>query len=214
MTPDLTYGGSGDLVLHVTNFLTRLNLLKSESQIFDATVEAAVKEFQQARGLTVTGVVDAITLRSLDEARWKLGDRVLSFGTPAMRGDDVAALQSQLSEMGFNCGRVDGIFGQDTEGSKRGRKVASRGNAMKHLVFAIAGASLLLAAAPAMADTTLDEVIAHGVTLDVAGMSFEITYKPDGTFSAGDRRHQTGGSDHGRLHLRPAGDDCPENLTA
>ena len=115
MTPDLTYGGSGDLVLQVTNFLTRLNLLKSESQIFDATVEAAVKEFQQARGLTVTGVVDAITLRSLDEARWKLGDRVLSFGTPAMRGDDVAALQSQLSEMGFNCGRVDGIFGQDTE---------------------------------------------------------------------------------------------------
>ena len=73
MTPDLTYGGSGDLVLQVTNFLTRLNLLKSESQIFDATVEAAVKEFQQARGLTVTGVVDAITLRSLDEARWKLG---------------------------------------------------------------------------------------------------------------------------------------------
>ena len=32
-----------------------------------------------------------------------------------MRGDDVAALQSQLSEMGFNCGRVDGIFGSDLE---------------------------------------------------------------------------------------------------
>ena len=32
-----------------------------------------------------------------------------------MRGDDVAALQSQLSEMGFNCGRVDGIFESDTE---------------------------------------------------------------------------------------------------
>jgi len=115
MTPDLTYGGSGDLVLQVTNFLTRLNLLKSESRVFDATVEAAVREFQQARGLTVTGIVDAITLRSLDEARWKLGDRVLSLTTPAMRGDDVAALQVQLSEMGFNCGRVNGIFGSETE---------------------------------------------------------------------------------------------------
>lgn len=115
MTPDLTFGGSGDLVLQVTNFLSRLNLLKLESRIFDASVESAVKEFQQARGLTVTGIVDAITLRSLDEARWKLGDRVLSLSTPPMRGDDVAALQSQLSEMGFNCRRVDGIFGKDTE---------------------------------------------------------------------------------------------------
>jgi len=115
MTPDLTYGGSGDLVLQVTHFLTRLNLLKSQTRIFDATVEAAVKEFQQARGLTVSGVVDAVTLRQLDEARWKLGDRVLSLTTPAMRGDDVAALQSQLSEMGFNCGRVDGIFGKESE---------------------------------------------------------------------------------------------------
>jgi len=115
MTPDLTLGGSGDLVLQVTNYLTRLNLLKGESSIFDAQVQSAVKEFQQSRGLTVSGVVDDTTLRALDEARWKLGDRVLTFTQPLMRGDDVAALQSQLSEMGFNCGRVDGIFGKDSE---------------------------------------------------------------------------------------------------
>ena len=115
MTPDLTFGGSGDLVLQVTNYLSRLNLLKAETSHFDSGVEAAVKEFQQSRGLTVSGVVDEITLRALDEARWKLGDRVLSLASPPMRGDDVAALQSQLSEMGFNCGRVDGIFGIDSE---------------------------------------------------------------------------------------------------
>ena len=115
MTPDLTLGGSGDLVLQVTNYLTRLNLLKGESSVFDAQVQSAVKEFQQSRGLTVSGVVDDTTLRALDEARWKLGDRVLTFTQPLMRGDDVAALQSQLSEMGFNCGRVDGIFGKDSE---------------------------------------------------------------------------------------------------
>lgn len=115
MSPDLTLGGSGDLVLQVTHYLSRLNLLKVESSKFDSVVEAAVKEFQQSRGLIVTGVVDEITLRALDEARWKLGDRTLSLTTPMMRGDDVAALQSQLSEMGFNCGRVDGIFGADSE---------------------------------------------------------------------------------------------------
>jgi N-acetylmuramoyl-L-alanine amidase len=32
-----------------------------------------------------------------------------------MRGDDVAALQARLTEMGFHCGRVDGIFGAMTE---------------------------------------------------------------------------------------------------
>ena len=115
MSPDLTIGGSGDLVLQVTNYLFRLNLLKHESSNFDFSVEAAVKEFQQSRGLNVTGVVDAITLRALDEARWKLGDRVLSLISPMMRGDDIASLQSQLSEMGFNRGKVDGIFGVDSE---------------------------------------------------------------------------------------------------
>ena len=55
-------------------------------------------------------------LRALDEARWKLGDRSLNLQpSPMMRGDDVAALQSRLTEMGFNCGRVDGIFGGITE---------------------------------------------------------------------------------------------------
>ena len=32
-----------------------------------------------------------------------------------MHGDDIAALQSRLTEMGFDCGRVDGIYGVRTE---------------------------------------------------------------------------------------------------
>ena len=115
MTPDITQGESGDLVLQLTDYLFRLGYLPASKNSFDDDVAQAVKAFQQARGLTISGVVDAITLRSLEEARWKLGDRTLSLITPAMRGDDVAQLQSQLSEMGFNCGRVDGIFGPQTE---------------------------------------------------------------------------------------------------
>ena len=78
--------------------------------------EAQIRSFQQSRGLNVTGVVDAVTERALEEARWKLGDRSLNLqATPLMRGDDVAALQSRLTEMGFDCGRVDGIYGLRTE---------------------------------------------------------------------------------------------------
>lgn len=74
--------------------------------------EAQIRSFQQGRGLNVTGVIDPVTARALEEAKWKLGDRSLSVQEyPLMRGDDVAALQSRLTEMGFDCGRVDGIYG-------------------------------------------------------------------------------------------------------
>ena len=78
--------------------------------------ESQIRSFQQARGLDVTGFVDEVTARAMEEARWKLGDRSLYVqATPLMRGDDVAALQARLTEMGFDCGRVDGIFGNRTE---------------------------------------------------------------------------------------------------
>ena len=75
-----------------------------------------IRSFQQERGLYVTGELNSSTLRALEEARWKLGDRSLYLQQTAyMRGDDVAALQARLTEMGFHCGRVDGIFGEMTE---------------------------------------------------------------------------------------------------
>ena len=75
-----------------------------------------IRSFQQERGLHVTGELNEATVRALDESRWKLGDRSLYLqSSPLMRGDDVAALQSRLTEMGFNSGRVDGIFGEMTE---------------------------------------------------------------------------------------------------
>lgn len=75
-----------------------------------------IRSFQQERGLHVTGELSDATLRALEEARWKLGDRSLYLQQPPMmRGDDVATLQSRLTEMGFNCGRVDGIYGELTE---------------------------------------------------------------------------------------------------
>ena len=75
-----------------------------------------IRSFQQDRGLHVTGELNDQTKRALEESRWKLGDRSLNLQpSPMMRGDDVAALQARLTEMGFNAGRVDGIFGERTE---------------------------------------------------------------------------------------------------
>lgn len=75
-----------------------------------------IRSFQQERGLRVTGEIDGATTRALEESRWKLGDRSLNLQpSPMMHGDDIATLQSRLTEMGFNCGRVDGVFGPITE---------------------------------------------------------------------------------------------------
>jgi N-acetylmuramoyl-L-alanine amidase len=47
----------------------------------------------------------------LVEASWSLGDRLLYLRSPNLRGDDVAEMQERLSRLGFDCGRIDGIFG-------------------------------------------------------------------------------------------------------
>ena len=82
---------------------------------FDAVTSAAVRAFQQHRGLATTGDCDAVTWDALVEAGWRLGDRPLYLTMPMLRGDDVEGLQRRLGAMGFDAGRVDGIFGVRTE---------------------------------------------------------------------------------------------------
>ena len=108
-------GDRGELVTSVTTTLNRLGFLSEVSDNFDTQVSEAIRAFQQARGLSVSGLIDSPTEKALEEARWKLGDRSLQIQQPHMRGDDVASLQSRLVEMGFNPGRVDGIYGPATE---------------------------------------------------------------------------------------------------
>lgn len=83
--------------------------------MFCASTEAALRNFQQARGLRLSGDCDEETWRAIVEASWRLGDRLLMLVAPNLRGDDVAELQSLLARIGFDSGRVDGIFGPATK---------------------------------------------------------------------------------------------------
>src|SRR5919109_1525165 len=81
---------------------------------FGPSTAEAVRAFQQRRGLLVDGIVGPETWRELVEASWRLGDRTLYLRSTSIRGDDVRDLQERLSAMGFDVGRVDGIFGPRT----------------------------------------------------------------------------------------------------
>lgn len=81
---------------------------------FGASTVAAVRAFQQRRGLVVDAKVGRETWRELVEASWQLGDRLLYIRSPQMRGDDVRELQQRLSRLGFDPGRIDGILGPQT----------------------------------------------------------------------------------------------------
>lgn len=81
---------------------------------FGRGTRTAVEGFQYRRGLRVDGVCGPQTWSALVEAGRQLGDRYLYRRTPMLRGDDVAELQQRLSALGFDTGRVDGIFGDLT----------------------------------------------------------------------------------------------------
>jgi N-acetylmuramoyl-L-alanine amidase len=81
---------------------------------FGPATEGAVRAFQQQRGLLVDGLCGPQTWAVLVESGFTLGDRMLYFRQPMLRGDDVAELQRRLNALGFDAGREDGILGRET----------------------------------------------------------------------------------------------------
>jgi N-acetylmuramoyl-L-alanine amidase len=82
---------------------------------FGPATEAAVRRFQDARRLRVDGCCGTSTWSAVVEAGHELGERHLYLRQPMLRGDDVASLQRQLSALGFDSGKADGIFGGRTD---------------------------------------------------------------------------------------------------
>ena len=115
-------GDRGPAVAEIQATLVGLGLLASRpvEDVFDEATDRALRHFQQERGLSVDGIVGPESYRALAAARWRLGDRILSRATRPFVGDDVAALQERLLELGFDAGRADGVFGPRTESALKG----------------------------------------------------------------------------------------------
>lgn len=87
--------------------------------VFWGATLAAVRRFQEDRGLAEDGVVGDETWSALVDATFRLGDRLLYLKLPYLHGADVGALQGALNVLGFACGDPDGIFGPFTERAVR-----------------------------------------------------------------------------------------------
>ena len=80
------------------------------SGVFSGTTETAVKAFQQAKGITVDGIVGRVTWINIDEA--DQSEPVLKVGSTGL---PVRRAQKRMSLVGYQVGDVDGRYGAQTE---------------------------------------------------------------------------------------------------
>lgn len=122
----LKLGSRGPEVEMLQQALIKQGFLSGKADgIFGPVTRAAVIAFQKAKGLAPDGIVGPKTLNALYGSAASSGgspsdkqsnrgatiSRTLRLGD---RGQDVAILQDLLNRLGFNCGKVDGIFGAAT----------------------------------------------------------------------------------------------------
>jgi N-acetylmuramoyl-L-alanine amidase len=136
------------------------------SGTFTATTAAAVRAFQETRGLPDDGNCDDRTWLALVEASWELGDRTLYHRSPNLRGDDVGELQRALGRLGFDAGRVDGIFGPLTaralEDFQRNVGLPPDGNCGYESVHALHRLGDRIAGGPSVAAVREEDRLRHG----------------------------------------------------
>ncbi|HVL32192.1 MAG TPA: peptidoglycan-binding protein, partial [Actinomycetota bacterium] len=164
-------GDRGDAVLDVQRRLGALGYSfppDERSGVFGPATDQAVRAFQQKRGLLVDGLVGVDTWRELVEASWRLGDRVLYLRAPHVRGDDVRDLQDRLATLGFDVGRVDGIFGPRTQRAvqefQRNYGIPADGIVAVNSVRALAGLPTIAGDVPASVIREREALRARGAT--------------------------------------------------
>lgn len=110
-------GDEGPAVRDIQDRLAALGFESNgdERSVFSQGTKGAVAAFQKVKGLDADGIVGPDTWRALYEAGYRLGDRIIFMRRPMIRGEDVAELQSRLNSLGFDSGKVDGIYGPQTE---------------------------------------------------------------------------------------------------
>jgi peptidoglycan hydrolase-like protein with peptidoglycan-binding domain len=120
--PTLKEGSSGEAVRELQVALKEAgeNPGPADGQFGPQTL-AAVKAFQQKRGIAVDGVVGPITWRNIDEFA-EFNEPTIKVGSTGLA---VRRAQNRLSLGGFDTGGVDGTFGTNTESGVKALQTAT-----------------------------------------------------------------------------------------
>ncbi len=119
----LQMGDTGDEVKALQDALKAKGYLAGASDgSFGSATASALKAFQRANGLSVTGIADEATLKALqDEGSAAMTDAAVSTANlyeTLKKGDSgtsVKALQEKLKALGYLTGSADGKYGAGTE---------------------------------------------------------------------------------------------------
>jgi peptidoglycan hydrolase-like protein with peptidoglycan-binding domain len=108
----LQLGDRGEQVSLIQESLAVAGFAAGTNGIFDSETQEAVRQFQQARGLTVDGLVGPQTLAALPAVG---GSNSASVRVNSANRYNVQALQRRLREQGFYRGPIDGVWGSQTQ---------------------------------------------------------------------------------------------------
>ncbi len=107
-------GSSGNEVRQIQSALKKQGYYSGKVDgIYGSNTERAVRKFQAAKGLAVDGICGSATLAALGIGKTST---VLRKGSS---GDGVKQVQTRLANWGYYSGKVDGIFGTNTENAVR-----------------------------------------------------------------------------------------------
>ncbi len=128
----LREGSTGQAVRELERFLAAMGYGPAKpNQRFSSRTSAAVRAFQDDRGLLIDGIVGSRTrgeIALISSAAVHVGilettARLLASGT---RGTDVQSLQHLLAALGFDPGPADGIYGYQTTAAVKSFQKAKR----------------------------------------------------------------------------------------
>lgn len=113
--PTIRMGNRGQAVVELQTKLNQLGYRCGKIDgIFGSGVKHAVMQFQKHCGLSADGIVGKATWQALSNklSKSSAGSNAQPTIKKGSRGSVVARLQSMLNDLNYNCGAVDGIFGQ------------------------------------------------------------------------------------------------------
>lgn len=108
---------------------------------FQGTEYGARRNLLKTRNFTHWGKIKGVEYAENAET-WTV-KRILKRTSPMMSGEDVKELQKRLLARGYDCGKIDGVFGDKTEAAvkayQKAKKLVVDGRAGKNTIAALGG---------------------------------------------------------------------------